>query len=80
MTDDAASEPVKEAVEHLQQGVLEVIRASRALLDLAEELVADPAPLAGLAHLVTDLAGKGRARTEAAGGDDDPPVQRIRIS
>lgn len=72
-------EPAKEAVEHLQNAALEMIKATRAFLDLAEELVADPAPLLALAHAVGDLAAKGRGRT-APSGEDDPPVQHIRVS
>lgn len=85
MTDDAA--PAKEAVEHLQNAALEMIRATRAFLDLAEELVADPAPLLALAHAVGDLATKGRAAAaHAAQGQtahsahDEPTVQHIRVS
>lgn len=72
-------DPAKEAVEHLQQAAIEMIKATRAFLDLAEELVADPAPLLALSHLIGDLAAKGRGRT-APSDEDDPPVQHIRVS
>jgi hypothetical protein len=81
VTDDAA--PAKEAVEHLQNAALEMIRATRAFLDLAEELVADPAPLLALAHVVGDLATKGRAAAQgqtAHSAQDGPTVQHIRVS
>lgn len=79
MNEDAA----KEAVEHLQNAALEMIRATRAFLDLAEDLVAEPGSLSALGHLVSDLAGKGRAY---AGTTPTPPqrpaggVQHIRVS
>ena len=79
-------------VEHLQAAAREVISASRALLDLAEELVEDPGAVRAVAGLVGefgDVAGQvGRfaRRPGASGGpdgdgpDDDPPVQRIPVS
>lgn len=85
MTDDAA--PAKEAVEHLQNAALEMIRATRAFLDLAEELVADPGPLLAIAHVVGDLATKGRAAAQgqaqgqtAHSPQDTMTVQHIRVS
>ena len=82
-THDDPAETAKEAVEHLQNAALEMIRASRAFLDLAEELVADPGPLIAMAHVVGDLASKGRAAAQghtAHSPDDEPTVQHIRVS
>jgi hypothetical protein len=82
MHDDRSHEdPAKEAVEHLQNAAIEVIKATRAFLDLAEELVADPTPLLAFAHTIGDLAAKGRnaaqpTRSERA----EPTVQHIRVS
>lgn len=76
-------DPAREAVEHLQNAALEMIRATRAFLDLAEELVADPGPLVALAHTVGEMAIKGRAaaQSQAAHSDhDEPHVQHIRVS
>lgn len=76
-----SDEPAKEAVEHLQNAALEMIRATRAFLDMAEELVADPGPLLALAHAVGELAARGRAQgTSAQTAQDDPPIQHIRVS
>jgi hypothetical protein len=79
--------PATEAVEHLQKAALEVIKATRSFLDLAEELVADPTPLLDLAHLVGGLAAKGRAATQDPGAHAGPEreqresgVQHIRVS
>lgn len=77
MHDEAA----KEAVEHLQNAAIEMIKATRAFLDLAEELVADPGPLLGLAHLIGDLAAKGRNSAHSAHtAPADAGVQHIRVS
>ena len=85
-----------EAIGHLQAAALEMIAAARAFLDLAEDLVADPAPLLALATAVGELAGpiveRARAATrpgaptasgDAADGDVAPPrdpIERIRVS
>ncbi|HEV7888111.1 MAG TPA: hypothetical protein VGO92_11175 [Acidimicrobiales bacterium] len=79
MSDDRTSDPGHEAVEHLQKAALEMIKATRAFLDLAEELVADPAPLMAITHLVADLAAKGRGQT-AHPPPDEPGIQHIRVS
>ena len=75
-------EPAKEAVEHLQKAALEVIAATRAFLDLAEELVADPAPLVEVSRLISGLAAKGRAAASAGERppEHEPKVQHIRVS
>lgn len=92
MTDDPAdplgSDPrVQAGVEHLQRAAREVIAASRALLDVAEELVDDPRGAAGIAELLGSLAaraprpgGASRRSGDDAGDEDDPPVQRIPVS
>jgi len=86
-------ERAKEAVEHLQHAVVEVIEAVRAALDVIEDVVSDP-------HLLTAVANEAgklvetiahgiveTANTVAEGttgqGRRDPPaneVQRIRVS
>ena len=79
-----SDEHAKEAVEHLQNAALEMIRATRAFLDLAEEVVADPGPLLAMAHAVGDMALKGRAAAQqchtAQSAQDEAPVQHIRVS
>jgi hypothetical protein len=77
---------VHDGVQHLQRAAQESIAAVRALLDVVEELVADPRTvntlLSGLSSL-TDLTKSGivdKHRSpprEPAGGDDDGGVQRI---
>ena len=55
-----------EAIGRLQAAALEMIAAARAFLDLAEDLVADPAPLLALATAVGELAGPIVERARAA--------------
>ena len=80
----------REAVEHLQQAALEMIEAGRAFLDLAEELVKDPAPLLAAAAAAADAATL-LARRGGDGPDPDTSpgehqvrpesrVQHIRVS
>lgn len=85
---------VKAGVEHLQRAAHEAIAASRALLDVAEDLVDDPRALGGVLELLGGLGGlagrlggpAGRAADRpprdpfATDDDDDPPVQRIPVS
>ncbi|HEX9530351.1 MAG TPA: hypothetical protein VF954_04375 [Acidimicrobiales bacterium] len=49
-------ESARQALEHLQRAVLETIAAARSALDVAEELVRDPAHLAGLAAAMATIA------------------------
>ena len=79
-------------VEHFQRAAREVISASRALLDLAEELVEDPGAVrsvAGFVGEIGDVAGllgarRPRSHVRSSDGepsdDDEPPVQRIPVS
>jgi hypothetical protein len=54
-------------LDHLQRAAREVIAASRALLDVAEELVDDPKAAAGVVDLLGSL-GTLAARRARAGG------------
>jgi hypothetical protein len=95
LRDLAGDDPrVQAGVEHLQRAAHEAIAASRALLDVAEDLVDDPRALGGVLELLGGLGGlaarldgAGRRRAEwppsdpfASDDDDDPPVQRIPVS
>jgi hypothetical protein len=80
---------VAAGVEHLQRAAREVIAASRALLDAAEDLVEQPEGISRLAGVVADLGdlagrtmraatgapGPSRRRADGsgAGGPDDDP-------
>ena len=83
--DDRAAE----GLHHLQSAAREAIQAARAFLDVAEELVADPAAVSAVLGAVGDVvrtaAAAGRRATGATTGDDDGAgdggrVQRIRIT
>lgn len=80
-------------MEHLQQAAGQMIEAARAMLDVAEDLLRDPAPLlgllAGLAEtgrsVVNDTDLEGFERKAEAGSPESPPtrpsnVQHIRVS
>lgn len=78
----STDERAMEAVLHLQQAALEMIAAARAVLDVAEELVRDPAPLVQMAQAAA-AAGAHIAAADhgAAGADgDEPRIEHIRVS
>jgi hypothetical protein len=66
-----------EVVEHLQSAALEIIEAVRAFLDVAEELVKDPAEVAAMASTLAHAAGRGSPSTVE---EASPGVERIRVS
>ena len=78
------------ALAHLQAAVLEMVAASRAALDVVENLVRDPEAMApfvntaaGLGQVVADLLRervRGAAPPESAAPDRGDGVQHIRIS
>ena len=79
-------------IEHLQRAAHEVIAASRALLDVAEELIDDPRAASSVVDALGSLGGLARSRAAGLAGrrpgaatgttddPDDPPVQRIPVS
>ena len=86
---------VAAGLEHLQRAAREVIAASRALLDAAEDLVERPDGMSRLAGVVADLGDLAGRTVRAAAADatrgqrhspDDPDdheggaVQRIPVS
>ncbi len=86
LRDLADNEPrVQASLDHLQRAAREMIAASRALLDVAEDMIDDPKAASGLLDLlgaVGDLAGRvARPASPSADDDDDePPIQRIPVS
>ncbi|MCU1498854.1 MAG: hypothetical protein JWM47_2807 [Acidimicrobiales bacterium] len=80
LRDLAGDDPrVQAGLEHLQRAAREVIAASRALLDVADDLVEDPRALGGVVGLlgsVGDLAGRfgrpARPVRSRPGHRDDP--------
>ncbi len=90
MTSDGREDHARAGLEHLQAAALEVIQATRSLLDAAEELVEDPAAVQGMVTSLTAVAQAAAARLRSnvgggsgdggADGDGDGRVQRIRVS
>lgn len=86
MTSDERDDHARVGLEHLQAAALEVIQATRSLLDAAEELVEDPAAVQGMVASVAAVAQAAAARLRGDGrgsngdGDDDGRVQPIRVS
>ncbi|MFP5254299.1 MAG: hypothetical protein ACLGI8_00430 [Acidimicrobiia bacterium] len=90
MAADRREELARAGLEHLQAAAREVIKATRSLLDAAEELVEDPAAVQEAVATLASLAqaAAGRLRSDGAGptgSSDDPSaredrVEHIRIS
>ena len=88
------TEPEQRAAQgllHLQGAAVELIAAARAFLDVAEDLVQDPAAAAGVVQTLAALAGAARAGwappvppRETAPGPSEPDrsarVTRIPLS
>jgi hypothetical protein len=80
---EAQAPPSDDAIERgiaaLQAAATEAIAAARAVLDVAEELVADPRTAAAVTNLLGSVAHRGpRPRRDDDGGEDG--VQRIPVS
>ena len=75
----------QEGLSHLQAAAREAIAAARAFLDVADELVTDPAAVSAVVDALGSV-GRGAARRgrDAVGrtGDDDDGghVERIKVS
>lgn len=65
MGDDRA----REGLDHLQAAALEVIAAARAFLDVAEELVQDPAVARTVAQAASSAARTAGAAARRTSGD-----------
>ena len=77
----------RDGIQHLQAAARELIHAARALLDVAEDVVDDPAAIATLVGALGALgdAARGRATTPPdddgdAGGEQGAPVERITVA
>jgi len=82
---EQGEDKVQEGIEHLQSAAREVIKATRLLLDAAEELVEDPRSVQDIVAAVASLAQSAAARLRVPGAasgtaDGDDHVQRIRVS
>jgi hypothetical protein len=70
-------ERAHDAVEHLQAAALELIEAARAMLDVAEDMVKDPADVLAFATAAAHLAS---AANRPPKGDGQRRVPHIRVS
>ena len=81
-------ERARQGVEHLQAAAIEVIAALKAFLDVAEEVVRDPAGVAALASTLLDAARPAPSAPHDPADPSDPEaapaaeprVTRIRVS
>jgi hypothetical protein len=78
-------ERAAEGLEHLQTAALELIAAARAFLDVAEELVREPAAAATIVHTAatigrTVLRGPEQSPQTADSPPDAGRVRRIKVS
>jgi hypothetical protein len=71
-------EKAHEVVEHLQAAALELIEAARAMLDVAEDMVKDPAEVRAFATAAAHFAGA--AANGAPKSNGQRRVQHIRVS
>ena len=82
---EEAEDKVAQGIEHLQAAAREMIRATRSLLDAAEEMVDDPKSVqdlvGSLAHAAQLAASRLRPSGAGHGDDDDGGhVQHIKVS
>jgi hypothetical protein len=81
---DDAEEKLQQGIEHLQAAAREMIKATRSLLDAAEELVDDPRAVQDLvgtlAHVAQAAAGRFRPGGHEPDDGEGGHVQRIRVS
>ena len=81
----------REGIQHLQAAARELIHAARALLDVAEDLIDDPAAIATLAGALGAMGDAARRRATTPAGDEDdggggagavpePAIERITVA
>jgi Mg-chelatase subunit ChlI len=85
----------REGIQHLQAAARELIHAARALLDVAEDVIDDPAAIATLMSALGAMGDAARRRaaaattaTSAADGDGEgevgavpePTIERITVA
>jgi hypothetical protein len=85
----------RDGIQHLQAAAREMIHAARALLDVAEDLIDDPAAVATLVGALGAIgdAARRRATTPSAAEDDgehgdrdgtgavpEPTIERITVA
>jgi hypothetical protein len=77
----------RDGIQHLQTAAREMIHAARALLDVAEDVIDDPAAIATLVGALGAVGDAARRRTDTppeddddAGGEPGAPIERITVA
>ena len=88
-SDDKTADPAREGLEHLQSAAHEMIAAARSMLDAVEEILDDPRAGVAVATAVGTMSRLIEGAVASVGGfvaggaaepDDEPRVQRIKVS
>jgi hypothetical protein len=69
--DATCPDRAREGIQHLQAAARELIHAARALLDVAENVIDDPAAIATLAGALGAMGDLARRRVDAAAATDN---------
>ena len=83
MSELHGDDPVRAGLDHLQTAALELIAATRAFLDVAEDLVREPGAATFVAKAAAGMAAAFRPEPPAPPAADERPdssVRRIRLS
>jgi hypothetical protein len=82
-----STDRARDGIQHLQAAARELIHAARALLDVAEDVIDDPAAIATLVGALSALGDAARGRATAPPDNDgeawDGPgatVERITVA
>jgi hypothetical protein len=76
------SDRADDGLEHLQTAAREMIKAARAFLDVAEDLVSDPKTadrVLGLIDTAVGAAGRASGRAKGTRTDGDDPMEHIQV-
>ena len=85
-SEEKATDPARDGLEHLQAAAHEMIAAARSMLDAVEELLDDPRAATSIASAVGTVgrliegAVGSVVSHNASASNDEPRVQRIRVS
>src|SRR5690349_17641137 len=84
--DETAADPAREGLEHLQAAAREMVGAARSMLGAVEELLDDPRAAGSIGTAVGTIgrlvegAVSSMTGAHGEGSDDEPRVQRIKVS
>jgi hypothetical protein len=85
--DENRTDRARDGIQHLQTAARELIHAARALLDVAEDVIDDPAAIATLVGALGAVGDAARRRADTpseddggAGGEPGAPIERITVA